>query len=214
MKMDYIDISPTISETTAVFPGDRAFSRQLNLDFKTGGNLQLSSIEGTVHLGAHVDAPCHYHPKGESIDSRSLDYYLGDCQVIEVKILAGTRITENDIAFIDISAPRILFKTGSFPNPNKWNSDFNSLSPQLIKYLHQKRVKLVGIDTPSIDPFDDKKLESHHEIFENNMAVLEGVVLNHVAPGPYTLVALPLKIKEGDASPVRAILLKGRMNLV
>ena len=66
--------------------------------------------------------------------------------------------------------------------------------------------QLVGIDTPSIDPERDKDLLSHQAVFQNDMAVLEGIVLDSVPDGVYTLIALPLKLRGADASPVRAVL--------
>lgn len=202
----YIDISPLIHARTAVFPGDTAFSHTVNLSLKTGDNLDLSEIKTTVHIGAHADAPSHYHLKGEAIDQRSLSFYMGDAQVIEVNIERGKRITLSDFNQ-PIMAKRVLFKTNSFPNPDIWNGDFNSLSAELILHLHSKGVVLVGIDTPSVDPSDDKTLPSHQALFETNMAVLEGIVLNNVSEGLYDLIALPLKILGADASPVRAILI-------
>ncbi len=206
--MEYIDISPIITPKIAVFPGDTEFKRDILLDFKTGYNLLLSSITSTVHLGAHTDAPNHYHPDGDDIASRDLNFYIGNCQIITVNIERGKRIYPHDIKNVKIEAPRIIFKTGSFPDPDNWNHDFNSLSPELISYLVGKKVILVGIDTPSVDPADSKELETHNTIYKNNLAILEGVVLEDVSDGNYILIALPLKIKEGDASPVRAILLK------
>lgn len=202
----YIDISPLIHAKTAVFPGDTAFSHSVNLSLKAGDNLDLSEIKTTVHIGAHADAPSHYHVKGESIEQRSLSLYMGSAQVIEVNIDRAKRITINDFNQ-PIVAERVLFKTNSFPNPDQWNGDFNSLSPELIYELHSKGVVLVGIDTPSVDPSDDKNLPSHQALFQTNMAVLEGLILNDVAVGVYDLIALPLKILGADASPVRAILL-------
>jgi arylformamidase len=202
----YIDISPLIHARTAVFPGDTAFSHTVNLSLKAGDNLDLSEIKTTVHIGAHADAPSHYHLKGETIDQRSLTPYMGSAQVIEVNISRGKRITQNDFNQ-KILAPRVLFKTNSFPNPDLWNGDFNSFSPELIHHLHKEGVELVGIDTPSVDPADDKELSSHQALYQTNMAVLEGIVLNNVSEGLYDLIALPLKILGADASPVRAILL-------
>ena len=77
-----------------------------------------------------------------------------------------------------------------------------------LDFLHSKKVFLVGIDTPSIDPANDKILESHNAVFKNDMSILEGIVLSHVEAGLYELVALPLNILGADATPVRAILLK------
>lgn len=201
------DISPEITESLAVFPGDTPFERRVSVNFAGGANYLASSIHGTVHLGAHVDAPNHYDPKGVGIEARRLDFYLGDCQVISVRIPRGERIRPADLSKTSIRAPRVLFNTGSFPDPHAWNGDFNSLSPELICLLADQGVVLAGIDTPSIDPAEDKLLESHGVIREKDMAVLEGIVLDAVPDGIYTLIALPLKIRGADASPVRAVLL-------
>ena len=171
-----------------------------------GKHLTLSKITTTVHLGAHTDAPNHYAPNSPGMSERSLDYYLGPAQVLEVQIPRGTRIRVGDLKNKKIQAPRVLFKTLSFPDPNKWNSDFNSLSAELVDYLHDQNVKLVGIDTPSIDLADDQKLESHLRVHHHDMAILEGIVLGPVSEGLFELIALPLKIQGADASPVRAVL--------
>jgi arylformamidase len=199
------DITPVITPELAVFPGDVAFSRNVSMDFPRD-HLALSSITTTLHLGAHADSSSHYHEAGKGVDQRPLTHYLGACQVIEVKLPRGARILPEHIG--EVTAPRVLFKTLSFPDPQCWNGDFNSLSPELIDYLAARKVVTVGIDTPSVDPADSKELESHQALFRHDVAVLEGIVLGHVSPGLYTLVALPLPLKDADASPVRAILLE------
>lgn len=207
MEQKIIDISPEISPELAVWPGDSPFSANFLMSFAGGNHLDLSTITTTVHLGAHADAPSHYSAMGEAMSVRGLDYYLGDCQVISVSTIKGQRISPQDFKDKIVSS-RVLFFTDSYPDPKVFNEDFCSLSPELIDDLHRQGVKLIGIDTPSVDPFSSKKLESHNALLKNNMAVLEGLVLKHVVPGRYTLIALPLKIKGADASPVRAVLLK------
>jgi len=202
-----IDISPLVSVDTAVFPGDTPLSQKTLCDFKTGQSFKLSTITSTVHLGAHADAPSHYHAEGEDISERNLAMYYGKAQVIEIKKPRGMPIQIEDLADKPILAPRILFKTLSYPQPDHWNSDFNSLSPELIEHLHLKGVFLVGIDTPSIDLAGEKILKTHHQVYQRNFAILEGLVLDHVAEGLYTLCALPLKLRNFEASPVRAVLL-------
>lgn len=202
-----LDISPEISSETAVFPGDTSFSQEFLLEIKNGKNLDLSTIKSTVHIGAHTDAPSHYNLNGRSIEKQSLHYYMGPVQIIELPTRMGARIYPKDIQ-VEIVSTRVLFKTNSFPNPNKWNDDFMALSVELIEFLADKKVILVGIDTPSIDLSQDTKLESHSAVYKNNMAILEGVVLQNVIEGLYDLICLPLKIKGSDASPVRAVLLK------
>jgi arylformamidase len=102
----------------------------------------------------------------------------------------------------------VLFRTGSYPDPNHFNEDFCSLSPALIELLAGEGVRMVGIDTPSIDPCSSKDLPSHAMVAAHDMAILEGVVLDDVPDGVYTLIALPLRIEGADASPVRAVLVE------
>ena len=70
----------------------------------------------------------------------------------------------------------------------------------------QAGIRLVGIDTPSMDHADSKELAGHHTLFEGGVAILENLDLSGVPPGDYELIALPLRIVNGDSSPVRAIL--------
>ena len=203
-----LDITPMIGAELAVWPGDVPFQRRESLSFKGGANLTLSSIHTSVHLGAHVDAPIHYHPQGEGIARRELHYYLGGCQVIQVAVNPGERIFPRHLQGVEIMDKRVLLKTGSFPNPRQFNRDFNALSEELVDFLAARGVVLVGLDTPSVDLFDDRELISHRAIYRHNMAILEGVVLKDVISGRYQLIALPLPIQDGDASPVRAILLR------
>jgi arylformamidase len=200
------DITPEIDEKLAVFPGDVPFSRNISMDFKSDDHLLLSSIKTTLHLGAHADSSSHYHAEGMGIEQRPLTVYFGKAQVISIGLRAGERISLRDLDDVEIKAERVLFKTNSFPNPQKWNGDFMSLSPEVIEFLHLKDVVLVGIDTPSVDPETSKALESHQALYRTKMAVLEGLVLTKVPEGVYSLVALPLPIKNADASPVRALL--------
>ncbi len=201
------DISPLISENIAVFPGDTPFKRQVLMSQDQGHHLDLSSIHTTVHLGAHADATNHYGPGEQGIDQKDVRVYMGSCQVIQVRTAFNQRISLFDFEINQVTKPRVLFKTLSF-QPNEWRDDFVALSAEVIQALAKVGVILVGIDTPSIDPSSSKSLESHKAVLENNMSVLEGLVLDEVAEGEYQLMALPLKIKDADASPVRAILCK------
>lgn len=204
--MKVYDLTPKISSRLAVFPGDVPFERDISLDFKKGHHLLLSSFRSTLHLGAHADSSSHYHPQGTGIEARPLTAYFGPAQVVRVECPPGARIGVADLRGKKIQASRVLFASGSFPNPENWNPDFMSLSPELIHYLHEQGCLLVGIDTPSVDPETSKALESHHALFETKMAVLEGLILDKVPEGLYSLVALPLPIENADASPVRALL--------
>lgn len=204
--MEIWDISPLISTRTAVFPGDVPFSQKISMSFPNGDHLKLSSINTTPHIGAHVDAPSHYHPRGLDIDQVSLEPYIGNAQVIEVKLGENSHIEPQHFSSHQIKARRILFKTNSFEIHESWDETFNAISPETIKYLKQKDVILIGIDTPSVDKSDSKDLLGHQEFYKNNIRVLEGITLSEVPEGVYELIALPLKLEGLDASPVRAIL--------
>lgn len=199
------DISPMITESLAVWPGDTPPSREVLCDITKGASVTLSTLRATVHLGAHADAPNHYAARGPSIEQRSLDYYLGPCQIVSVSARRGTRV-EPLAMNVAITAERVLFRTNTYPSPAEFNEDFAALSPSLIEQLAAQGVRLVGIDTPSVDLFDSKDLPAHHAVLRHDMAILEGLVLGGVPDGKYELIALPLKLAGFDASPVRAIL--------
>lgn len=199
-----IDISPVIGPRTAVWPGDVPFSRSVALSIEAGDNLELSSITTTVHVGAHADAPSHYAGDAPSIEARDPALYIGPCVVLDVEVAPGQRIPP--LAHVP-ATPRLLLRTRTFPDPETFNTDFAALSVELVHQLADAGVRLVGIDTPSVDCFDDKALLAHHAILERDLAILEGLVLDQAAPGPYTLSALPLPLAGCDASPVRAVLL-------
>ncbi|MEZ6233891.1 MAG: cyclase family protein [Phycisphaerales bacterium] len=207
-----IDISPTISPTLGVWPGDNAFSREVLLDTERGDNLTLSTIRATVHLGSHADASNHYGKASEGavgIDRMPLGHYIGPCRVVALArpYVPGSRVTPADLAgFDEIREPRVLIRTDSFPDPDRWNADFAALSVELIDALAARGVITIGIDTPSVDLQDSKDLPAHRAILKHGIAILEGLVLRDVEPGVYELIAPPLRLEGGDASPVRAIL--------
>lgn len=199
------DISPRITSKLAVWPSDTPLTREFLMDMARGDNITLSTLRATVHLGAHADGPNHYGKDAPAIDERSLDYYLGPCQVIHVEVARATRISPGDLRS-DVKQKRVLFATGTFPDPENWNGDFAGLSVELIDLLHDRGVITVGIDTPSVDLFESKDLPSHKAMLRHNMSILEGLVLKDVPEGTYELIALPLSLVGFDASPVRAIL--------
>jgi len=199
------DISPPISPKLKVWPGDTSPSRQVLMHMAEGANITLSTLHTTVHVGAHADAPSHYSKSGASIDQRSLHTYIGKCQVIRVPCPPRHLVSIRDLD-TRVHAKRVLICTGTYPNPNEFNEDFAALSPDLVDRLHEQGVFLVGVDMPSVDPFESKELKAHKKFLLHDMAILEGLVLGHVPEGVYELIALPLNLVGFDASPVRAVL--------
>ena len=197
------DISPPITPRLAVWPGDTPPRREVLLDLRRGDNITLSTLHGTVHLGAHADAPSHYGADAPTIDQRVLDFYVGPCQLMHVAAPRASRIARLPAT---VTAPRLLLATGTFSDPVQFNEDFAALDPELVEQLGRQGVRLVGIDTPSVDLFDSKDLPAHRMFLKCDMAILEGLVLRDVPEGEYELIALPLRLVGFDASPVRAVL--------
>jgi len=201
------DITAPITNRLKVWPGDTPPTREVLCDMRRGDNITLSTLRTTVHVGTHADAPSHYGADAPAIHQRKLDYYLGPCQVVRVKVERGVRITPAKLPR-PIEAERVLIATDTFPDPEQFNIDFAALSPELVERLHEQGVKLIGIDTPSVDLFDSKDLPSHRAFLKNDMAILENLILKDVPEGIYELIALPLLLVDFDASPVRAVLRK------
>jgi arylformamidase len=199
------DITPLISQRLKVWPGDTPPTREVLCDLKQGANITLSTLRSTVHLGAHADAPSHYGANGPAIHERSLEYYLGPCQLIRVAAAPARSLRPEDVRGMVVS-PRLLIDTGSYPDAERFTEDFASLTPELVDWLHERGVILIGLDSPSVDPFSSKDLPAHHAFLRHDMAILEGLMLKSVPEGLYELIALPLKLEGFDASPVRAVL--------
>lgn len=199
------DLSPIVRPELPVWPGDTPFSAPLAWSMAEGGTVNVSAITTTPHLGSHADAPFHTEPRGEGIADLPLERYLGPCRVVRVP--PQPLIEPRHLDGIDLSSPpRLLLKTESVRDRRTFPERFSALSPELAALLGEKRVLLVGLDTPSVDPFDSKTLDSHHALAKGGVSILEGLVLDGVPEGIYELIALPLRMAGLDASPVRAVL--------
>ncbi|HLO66377.1 MAG TPA: cyclase family protein [Holophaga sp.] len=201
-----LDITAPLSPRLALWPGEKPFEREVRLRIADGDFVDLSSIHTTLHAGTHADAPAHIVGGAPTIDAVDLEPYLGPCEVVAVRLPPGARILPEHLPAPPM-APRVLFRTDSYPDPETFTPGFNAFSPELVDWLAARGCRLMGIDTPSVDPFESEGLESHRAIFKAGLRCLEGLRLGHVAPGRYFLSALPLRIEGGDGSPVRAVLM-------
>ncbi len=188
-----------------MWPGDTPFQEQRTWQIDDQGVVNVSRITLSTHTGSHADAPLHYDRHGLAIGAVGLDTYLGACRVIHVVGTDQVRLDAVRDRLVG-APPRILFRTYQTAPQHYWDADFASIDAQLIEHLAASGARLVGIDTPSIDPEQSKTLDAHHAVRRAKMAILEGLVLDAVAEGDYELIALPLKFVNLDASPVRAVL--------
>ncbi len=134
-----------------------------------------------------------------------LDPYLGPCRVIHA-IDRGPLVLPEHLAHAAAALPpRVLVRTRQ-QALTRWQYDFAAFAPQTLNWLAAQGVRLVGIDTPSVDPATSKTLDAHARLLAHDLRVLENLVLDAVDEGDYELIALPLKLAGACASPVRAVL--------
>ena len=204
--MTLLDISPPIDTATPVWPGDTPVGIERVWRMEAGSPVNVARLTLSPHTGAHADAPLHYDERGAPIGEVALDTYIGACRVVHCIGASPLVLPEHVAAHLDGVPARILLRTYAKTPLDAWDSAFTAVAPETIDLLAEKGVKLIGIDTPSLDPQESKTMDAHRRIRAHRMAILEGLVLDAVAPGDYELIALPLKFATLDASPVRAAL--------
>ena len=200
------DISPPVQPGAPVFPGDTPYAQQWAATIAPGCPVNVSTLTLSPHVGAHADAPLHYDPQGAAIGDVDLEAYLGPCRVIHA-IARGPLVTWEHLAHATRGLPpRVLVRTYQRAPVDRWDPLLAAFAPDTLERLADAGVRLVGIDTASIDPADSKTLDSHQVVRRRGVRVLENLVLDAVPEGDYELIALPLKLMTADASPVRAVL--------
>lgn len=198
-----IDVSQTLKPGIATWPGDTPFENFWVMRMDRGDSCNVGSVTMSLHTGTHADAPLHFLLEGATPVDVSLEPYVGPATVVDAR--GATSIGPEHVLPINRSVRRILFHTDS-ARPDRWNDNFAYFTTEAARLLVERNVLLAGIDTPSVDRFDSKTLDSHKIFASANVALLENLMLDGVAPGEYELIALPLKLSGMDASPVRAIL--------
>ena len=199
------DISPTVSPVSPIFPGDAPYRLHWTAQLSPDCPVNLSVLTMSPHVGAHADAPLHYAAGANSAAELDLDAYLGRCRVIHA-IGCGPLIRIADLAHAAANLPpRVLVRCCAKAD-EVWNPDFTAFAPETVEWLAAQGVRLIGLDTPSVDPATSKTLDSHQQLARLNLRVLENLLLDAVPEGDYELIALPLKLAGACASPVRAVL--------
>ncbi|MFC1871593.1 cyclase family protein [Chloroflexota bacterium] len=203
------DISVFFETESICFPGDTPYSREWALTIESTGVCNVSKLVLSPHSGTHIDAPLHFIPNGKSIDDYSIQQFILPAQVVNIEDKQAIRPSE--LEGVDIKeGDAILFKTDNSESgrvtSGQYSEHFVYLSAEAADFCVSKRVRLVGIDYATVERHGDEAFPAHRQMLGNNILVLEGLNLKGVPLGRYTLYCLPLKIKGGEASPVRAIL--------
>src|SRR5439155_8403816 len=212
--MEIWDISRTLSNEFAAWPGDELFRYRLTNEIAKGASVNLGAVSMSVHNGTHADARFHFETNGESIEKAPLGLYLGRATVVDLW-QSFSRLKEKHLITLDDLRPdaeeiaatsRLLIKTGRWSDSTVFPEKIPVLAADVPVWLQKNGVKLVGVDLPSVDDIDSKSLQNHHALARAGVAIIESLDLSDVAPGVYNFAALPLKIAGADGAPVRAVL--------
>jgi arylformamidase len=200
-----IDISQEVSADTAVWPGDTPFSLEWVMRLDDGCSCNVSTLHMSVHTGTHADAPNHFIKDGATPADVDLTRYIGNARVIHTT--TEEAVMPSDLDGIDLTQTRrLLFRTPRSMTVDAWRDDFTFIHPETAALLATNGVLLVGLDTPSVDAMTSKTLDSHNLLTSGGVAILENLALQNVPEGEFELIALPLRLRDADSSPVRAIL--------
>lgn len=203
--MTLLDISQRISPRSGVFPGDTPFSLRRVAEMAQGASCDVGTITTTLHIGTHADAPSHFAQGAPSIADVPLDRYFGPARVVARP--GDGPITADEVrAWRPLRGMRYLVRTRAAIDPADFPAEFAHLEPDAAAVLAEAGVALFGIDTPSVDHQQSKTLDAHKRLLAGGVAILENLDLTAARPGPYELIAFPLRIEGADASPVRAVL--------
>jgi arylformamidase len=208
------DISRTLSNDLAEWPGDEPCRFRLTRQKAKGESVNLGAISMSVHNGTHADAQFHFDTNGKSIEKAPLETYLGRATVVDLGqafldskekhliTIEDLRLSAEAIA----AASRLLVKTGRWNDSSVFPNQIPVIAADVPAWLQKNGVKLLGLDLPSVDEIDSKSLQNHHALSGAGIAIVESLDLSDVASGIYQFAALPLKIAGGDGAPMRAIL--------
>ena len=171
-----------------------------------GESVNVAALRMSAHTGTHADGPFHVDSDGIRIGAAPLAAYLGHATLLEVSGAEALDLALVERALAGAVVERLLVRTGCWSDPDRFPEHFPAFTPAAAERLAAAGVRLVGTDAPSVDPFDSKTLDAHHAFGRAGIAILENLKLDGVPVGEYELIALPLRLEEADASPVRAAL--------
>lgn len=206
MPGEWIDVSRNLATGMAVWPGDPAVAIRQSMDIAAGDSCNLTHIAMSAHTGTHIDAPRHFIANGVSISAWTPAGTCGPCRVIEIDDPVAIRASAL-APHSPRAGERILFKTqNSHRTPEGFDENFIYIAEDAAQLLAAARVRVVGIDAPSIGGLTQDLVETHVAILCAGIWVIEELDLSAIAPGDYELCCLPLKLQGADGAPARALL--------
>ena len=227
-----IDLSYAYDSTTIYWPTEKGFVFEKGFEGITPGGFFYTANRFWTpeHGGTHIDAPVHFSKDGNTVDMIPVDQLIGPGIVIDVSekcaVERDYQVSVEDFHAWEMSHGTIpegtivLLRTGFgkfWPDRKQYMGTeergqaavpklhFPGLHPDAAKWISQNRkIKAIGLDTPSIDYGQSSRFESHVALFEKNIPAFENVAnLDQLPDKGFTVIALPIKIKGGSGGPVR-----------
>jgi len=207
---EYIDVSLPIKSNMMRYPGDKPCLVSSTMSIDRGDRFNVTRVDMSVHTGTHVDAPYHCFRDGKKVHELEAHHFIGRAKVLDFSHVAH-KIDESNFDGIAIQKDDIiLLKTSNSEKVvlNDFNKDYVYISKSAACFLAEKKIATLGFDYHSIDVFADKMFPAHDALLGNGVVIIEGINLKDVEAGDYDIVALPLKIMNGDGAPARVMIKK------
>lgn len=201
------DVSVPIRPGMPIYHDNPGYSHELDSAIAEGATANVTRLEMGAHTGTHVDGPSHFHDGGAGTEALDLAAMVGPCVVAEIPDRGLDPIDREalEAATIPEGSERVLLKT---TNSRLWDQDefthdFIRLDGSGAEFVLERGIRLIGIDYLSIGDGD-----AHRALLGATPTVvaLEGLDLRAIEPGPYTLLALPLRLEHTDGAPSRVLL--------
>lgn len=203
--MKLIDISRPITTGMPVWPGDTPVAFSFSASKALGSDANVGRITMGLHAGTHADAAYHYNEAGLHIDEMPLELFVGPARVVDIR--SHALITPALLAGLDFTGtPRVLFRSDTWTDMSVFPTTWPALDQATPAWLAARGVRLIGLDVPSVDSLTSSGMPNHHLLDRAGIFILENLDLRDVTAGIYDLIALPLRIKGADGSPIRAVL--------
>jgi len=199
----WIDVTMPIRSGMVHWPDNLGVSVRHTLSMAAGAAANVTELHLSAHTGTHVDAPLHFLADGTDVTALDLSTMMGPALVVAIE--DSHFITLQEIQHLPLTAgDRVLFKTRN--SSSDWSTksfqpDFVRLDVAAARHLQALGVVCVGVDYLSVGPAD-----THLVLLKAGITVIEGLALQHVAPGRYELLCLPLPIVGADGAPARVLL--------
>jgi arylformamidase len=203
------DVSMPLRDGMPSYTGSTPFRRILTHELAQGQPVNESKLEMGAHNGTHVDAPLHFEKDGFSVDKIPVENLVGPARLFHFP--KRDFIDRADLENLDWrGVDRVLFRTR---NSDHWaqggpfDPNFVYLTGAGARFLVERKIRLVGIDSLGIEQFGHKEHPAHHALLQAGITIVEGLYLIDVPPGDYTLFCGPLRIAGADGAPARAFLM-------